>query len=140
MITGFLLASINASLNAMAGVFMLLGFRAIKARHIERHKQMMLAAFSSSALFLVSYLTRIVLFGDTKFMGSGAIRIGYFALLISHVLLAIVVAPGVVYSVVQGLRDERDKHKRIARKVLPIWGYVSVTGVLVYLALYHYPG
>lgn len=139
MITGFFLASLNALLNSLAGMFMFLGYRAIKARRLEAHKKMMLAAFTSSALFLTSYLTRIVMFGDTKFMGTGALRIAYFALLISHVLLAIVVAPGVIYSVVMGLRDQRDKHKRIAPKVLPVWGYVSVTGVLVYLALYHFP-
>ena len=138
--TGYFLATLNAILNSLAAVFMCLGFIAIRNRRIEQHKRMMLAAFASSALFLASYLTRIFLFGDTKFSGTGVIRTLYFVLLISHVVLALVVAPGVIYSVVQGLRDERAKHKKIAKRVLPVWAYVSVTGVLVYLALYHYQG
>lgn len=136
--TGFFLATLNACLNSLAFIFMILGMRAINARNIELHKKMMLGAFTSSALFLVSYLTRIFMFGDTKFQGTGAIRTAYFALLISHVVLAVVVAPGVIYSLIKGLRDERQAHKRVASKVLPVWAYVSVTGVLVYLALYHY--
>lgn len=137
--TSYFLATLNACLNSAAFVFMMLAMRAINARDIERHKRLMLSAFASSSLFLVSYLTRIVMFGDTKFQGTGLVRTLYFGLLISHVVLAVVVAPGVIYSLIKGLRDERQAHTRVAKKVLPIWAYVSVTGVLVYLALYHYP-
>jgi len=138
MITGYLLASLNAILNSLSAVLMLFGYRAIRRKDITTHKRFMLGAFTSSALFLTSYLTRIFMFGDTKFMGQGAVRYVYFSILISHVLLAIVVAPGVIYVLTKGLRDEREQHRRAAKKVLPIWAYVSVTGVLVYLFLYQW--
>lgn len=138
MITGYALATLNAILNSLSAVLMFFGYRAIRRRDIDAHKRFMLGAFCSSALFLASYLTRIALFGDTKFMGQGPIRYVYFAILISHVLLAVVVAPGVIYSVLKGLKDEREQHKKVAPKVLPIWGYVSVTGVLVYMFLYQW--
>ena len=138
MITGFFLATLNASLNSLSAIFMLLGYRAIRRKDITNHKRFMLAAFTASALFLTSYLTRIAMFGDTKFMGQGAVRYVYFTILISHIILAVFVAPGVVYVLTQGLRDQRDKHRPAARKVLPVWAYVSVTGVLVYLFLYQY--
>lgn len=136
MITGYALASLNALLNTCAAVFMVLGFRAIKRQERERHRRMMLSAFTASALFLASYLTRIVLFGDTRFGGEGAVRYVYFAILISHVLLAMAVAPLVISSVVLGLRGSYATHKKVARWTFPIWVYVSVTGVLVYLMLY----
>lgn len=141
MITGYALATLNASLNALSGLMMLQGYRAIRARRLDAHRRYMLAAFSASVLFLVSYLTRISLFGDTRFLGEGPVRYVYFSILVSHVLLAVLVAPGVIYVLVQGLRDVRSKHKRVAKRVLPVWGYVSVTGVVVYLFLYHFfPG
>ncbi|MDD9944012.1 MAG: DUF420 domain-containing protein [Myxococcales bacterium] len=139
MITGFFLATLNAILNSLSAIFIVLGFVAIKRRDIARHKRMMLSAFITSTLFLASYITRFAMFGDTRFSGTGVVRTLYFVLLISHVLLATLVAPGVVYTLYRGLRDERAKHRAIGRKVLPVWAYVSVTGVMVYLALYHYP-
>jgi putative membrane protein len=104
-----------------------------------RHKRLMLSAFAASCLFLASYLTRIYLFGDTRFAGQGGLRVFYFALLISHVLLALAVAPMVLTTLWHGLRANYPRHRSIARITFPIWAYVSVTGVLVYLLLYHLP-
>ena len=136
MITGYLLATLNASLNTLSAVLMFFGYRAIRARRIDSHRRYMIGAVVASALFLTSYLTRYGLFGETPFAGEGPIRYVYFAILIPHVLLAALVAPGIIYSLVLGLRDERAKHKKVATKVLPVWAYV--TGVLVYLFLYHF--
>lgn len=139
MITSYGLATLNALLNSAALACVLLGVRAVRRRELIVHKRFMLAAFSISLLFLTSYITRMVLFGDTRFGGTGALRYAYFALLISHVLSAVIIAPGVVYTVWLGVRDQRDRHKRWAPKVLPVWIYVLVTGVLVYLVLHHWP-
>lgn len=138
MITNYGLATWNASLNAIALVLVLLAYRAVKRGQIELHKRLMLAAFSISVIFLASYLTRIFLYGDTHFPGEGAIRYFYFVLLISHVGLAVLIAPFVVYTVFLGVKDRRDRHRRIAPKVLPVWIYVLATGVLVYLFLHHW--
>jgi putative membrane protein len=138
MLSGFALASLNATLNTAAFVLMMLGYFAIKRGERERHKQLMLSAFVASCLFLASYLTRIVLHGDTRFQGEGPIRVMYFAILISHVLLAIAVAPMVLVTLSHGLKDRIEKHRAIAKWTFPIWAYVSVTGVIVYALLYHY--
>lgn len=138
MITGFHLATLNALINTAAFACVLFGYRAIRAGRVETHKRCMLGAFGLSGLFLASYLTRIYLFGDQRYTGTGFGRYAYLTLLASHVLLALMVAPAVVYTVVLGLRDERAKHKRIAPKVLPVWLYVLATGVLVYLILYQF--
>ena len=137
MITNYALATLNALLNAAALSCVVLGARAIARRDIATHKRCMLSAFVLSLLFLSSYITRMVMFGDQHFRGTGALRYFYFFVLISHVLLALAIAPAVVYTVVLGLRDRRPQHKRIAPKVLPVWQYVLATGVLVYLLLYH---
>jgi putative membrane protein len=139
MITSYALATLNALINTVAATFVVLGYRAIKQKRVADHRRNMLTAFVLSGVFLASYLTRIYLFGDTRFLGTGPIRYVYFAMLISHVLLALVIAPGVLYTVAQGLRGNIEKHKRVAPKVLPVWLYVLVTGVLVYLFLHHYP-
>lgn len=138
MPSGFTLASINAALNSAAFVLMTLGFLAIRRGERETHKKLMLSAFAASCLFLVSYLTRIALYGDTRFQGQGPMRMAYFAILISHVLLAIAVAPMVLITLNHGLKDRIEKHRAIAKKTFPIWAYVSVTGVIVYALLYHY--
>lgn len=138
MLSGYALASINAALNTAAFVLMTLGYLAIKRGEREKHKKLMLSAFGASCLFLTSYLTRIALYGDTKFQGAGPMRMMYFAILISHVLLAIAVAPMVIITLTHGLKDRVEKHRAIAQKTLPIWAYVSVTGVIVYALLYHY--
>lgn len=136
MLSAYLLATINACLNTTAALFMLAGVRAIKQKRIETHRRFMLAAFSASCLFLVSYLTRIVLHGDTKFTGEGALRVVYLCILASHVLLAMAVAPMVLVTLSRGLKRVDDKHRKLARWTFPTWLYVSVTGVMVYLMLY----
>ena len=132
MSLGFVLASLNAALNTVSATCAFFGWRAIRRKDVERHKRLMLGAFVASGLFLASYLTRIVMFGDTKFTGEGTIRIVYFGVLISHVLLAMVSAPLVVTTLVLGLKKKVAVHRRLARITLPIWVYVSITGVVVY--------
>ena len=139
MVTSFQLATLNACLQRPAAVLMVLGFIAIKNKQTVRHKKLMISAFVASSLFLTSYLTRIVLFGSTPFGGEGALRYFYFALLVSHVLLAMAVAPMVISALVFGLRANYPRHRRLAKVTFPIWTYVSVTGVFVYMMLYHYP-
>jgi putative membrane protein len=136
VITSAVLASLNAALNTTACVLMGLGYLAIKRGERERHRKLMLAAFTASCVFLVSYLTRMALFGDTRFSGTGAIRTAYFVLLISHVLLALLAAPLVLTTLVLGLRDRIETHRKLAKATLPIWAYVSITGVIVYVMLY----
>lgn len=135
--SGFALASLNATLNATAFVLMGFGYVAIRDGQKERHKRFMLGAFAASCAFLASYLTRIVLYGDTRFTGDGALRIVYFLVLGSHVLLALATAPMVIATLVRAFKGDFVRHKGIARWTLPIWAYVSVTGVLVYAMLYH---
>lgn len=129
------LPDLIAALNALAFVFLFLGWRAIKAKQIERHRAMMLSAFACSSLFLVVYLSRWALTGHHAFTGEGFIRTAYLTLLFSHMVLAVAVVPMVLRSLFLGWRDDRAAHKRIARVTLPIWAYVSVTGVLVYWML-----
>jgi putative membrane protein len=139
MITSYGLATLNALLNTTAFACMISGYVAIKRGQRERHRKLMLAAFGASCLFLTSYLTRIVLFGDTRFGGQGGLRMFYLALLASHVVLALATAPLVITTLTLGLRSRFDTHRKWARWTLPIWAYVSVTGVLVYLLLFHGP-
>lgn len=136
MITGYHLATLNALLNTAALACVLYGYRAIRARDIATHKRCMLTAFWLSVVFLISYLARNYFFGELRFPGTGLARYAYLVLLASHVLLAIVIAPLVIQTLRLGLADERQRHKRLAKKVLPVWCYVLATGVLVYLILY----
>ena len=124
-----------AALNALAFVFLFLGWRAIKAKKIELHKRMMLSAFASSSLFLVAYLSRWALSGPHVFEGEGAVRVAYLTLLFSHMVLAVAVVPLVLRTLFLAWRDDRPAHRRIARITLPVWAYVSVTGVIVYWML-----
>lgn len=131
------LPRINASLNALSTVFILLGWRFIKRGDQRRHMATMLCALTASTLFLVSYLTyHLSVTAVTRFTGHGFIRPVYFAILISHILLAFVTLPMVIMTVTPALRARYDRHRRIARWTLPVWLYVSVTGVLVYVMLY----
>ncbi len=136
MISSFSLGTLCALFNATAATLMTLGFVAIKAGRRQRHRRLMLSAFASSCAFLTVYLTRIALFGDAHFARGGALRIFYLSLLASHVLLALATAPLVITTLTFGLRARYRTHKRIARITLPIWAYVSVTGVMVYAMLY----
>jgi putative membrane protein len=139
MITSYVLASVCAFFNTASAVLMAFGYAAIKRRRFDVHKRYMLSAFTSSCCFLAVYLTRIALFGDKHFAGSGALRAFYLTLLASHVLLALAVAPMVITTVVFGLGGRHPRHEKLARKTLPLWAYVSVTGVIVYLMLYQWP-
>ena len=136
MIDYALLPTVNASLNAVSGVFLLVGYVLIRRRDIKGHRNAMLGAFASSTLFLISYLIYHANVGSRPFGGQGAIRIVYFAILISHVILAIAILPMAISTLSRGLRGRYPEHKRIAKRTFPIWMYVSVTGVVVYLMLY----
>ena len=130
-----LLPHLIAALNALAFVFLFLGWRAIKAKKIELHKRMMLSAFASSSLFLVAYLSRWAVSGHHAFGGEGAVRVVYLTLLFSHMVLAVAVVPLVLRTLLLAWRDDQPAHRRIARITLPVWAYVSVTGVIVYWML-----
>jgi putative membrane protein len=130
------LPALNATLNAIAAVLLVIGYVLIRRGRIQQHRRVMLAAFTTSALFLISYVTYHANAGSRPFGGQGAIRIVYFAILISHVILAAAILPMALITLTHALRARFDRHMRIARWTLPIWLYVSVTGVIVYLMLY----
>jgi putative membrane protein len=131
------LPTINASLNCLAGIFLILGFRAIKSNNQTLHRKMMISAFSASSLFMVSYLTYHVLTpGVTKYQGEGILRGIYFFILITHSPLAALIVPFAIWALVLALKGKYEQHKKITRLLFPAWLYVSVTGVLIYLMLY----
>jgi putative membrane protein len=130
------LPTVNASLNALSGVFLLIGYVFIRRRRITAHRNAMLGAFASSTLFLISYVVYHAQAGSRPFTGQGAIRYVYFAILISHVILATAILPMAISTLSRGLRGRYVEHKRIARWTFPTWMYVSVTGVIVYVMLY----
>ena len=134
-----LLPGVNAALNSLCTILLLLGYAAIRRRRERLHKTCMLTALAVSAVFLTSYLYHhlVVMGGQaTRFTGQGLVRPLYFGILLSHTVLAVVAAPLALLTAYQGLRDHRPRHIRLARWTLPIWLYVSVTGVAVYLMLY----
>jgi putative membrane protein len=137
--TSYGLATLCALFNTIAAGLMTLGFIAIRQERRERHKRFMLAAFGASCLFLAFYVTRIAMFGDKRFAGHGGLRTFYLALLTSHVLLALLTAPMVLRTLFLGLTARHPSHRKLARFTLPIWAYVSITGVIVYAMLYHLP-
>ena len=130
------LAPLNALLNASAGTLLVLGWRAIRRGDRQLHHRLMIGAVSVSAVFLVSYLTRVALTGTHRFPGGGWLRALYLTILVSHTLLAVAVAPMALRTLFLGWTGRFDAHRRIARITFPVWLYVSVTGVLVYLLLY----
>ncbi|MBI5516165.1 MAG: DUF420 domain-containing protein [Deltaproteobacteria bacterium] len=135
-----LLATNNAALNATSAVCLALGLRALRAGDRAQHRRWMLSALGASALFLVSYLTRVLLYGSVPFRGAGLLRGFYLALLGSHMVLAMAVVPLALRVLWLSERKQRfDDHKRLARVLFPIWMYVSITGVLVYFMLFHLP-
>ena len=136
MIDYTVLPMVNATLNAVSGVFLLIGYVLIRQRRITAHRNAMLGAFGSSTLFLISYLTYHYQIGSRPFTGQGPLRIVYFAVLISHVILAAAILPMAISTLTKGLRGKYPEHKRIAKWTFPTWMYVSVTGVIVYLMLY----
>jgi len=130
------LPAVNATLNAISAVLLTCGYIMIRRRRIETHRRFMLAAFATSALFLTSYVVYHYNIGSKPFPGQGPIRIVYFTILITHVILAAAVLPLALITLNHALRSRFEKHVPIARWTLPIWLYVSVTGVVVYLMLY----
>ena len=130
------LPAVNATLNAISAVLLTCGYIMIRRRRIETHRRFMLAAFATSALFLTSYLVYHYNIGSKPFTGQGPIRFVYFTILITHVILAAAVLPLALITLNHALRSRFEKHVPIARWTLPIWLYVSVTGVVVYLMLY----
>jgi uncharacterized membrane protein YozB (DUF420 family) len=130
------LPAVNAALNGLAGILLVIGYVLIRRGRIRQHRAVMLAAFSTSTLFLISYLVYHANIGSRPFPGQGPIRLVYFAILITHVVLAAATLPLALITLSRGLRARFDRHVRIARWTLPIWLYVSVTGVIVYLMLY----
>ena len=130
------LPAVNATLNAISAIFLLTGYVLIRRGHRDMHKRCMLAALTSSALFLTCYLIYHANTGSRPFPGHGVARVVYFSILITHVFLAVTILPLALVTASRGLRAQYDRHVRIARWTLPLWLYVSVTGVVIYLMLY----
>ena len=137
MITIRDLPAVNAILNATAAVLLVWGYTLIRRHQKQNHKRVMIAAFITSCLFLVCYLVYHYQVGSVRFAHEGAIRTVYLTILGTHTVLAAAVPFLAVITLRRGLAARYDKHRRIARWTLPIWLYVSVTGVVVYLMLYH---
>lgn len=129
------LSAVNAALNSLSTVFLLLGFREIRARNFAKHMRFMIAAFITSALFLVSYIVYHHFVGDTPFTGQGFIRPVYFFILISHIVLSIFVVPLVLSSFLFAFSGKFSTHRKVSKWTFPIWLYVSVTGVIVFFML-----
>jgi uncharacterized membrane protein YozB (DUF420 family) len=131
-----LLPAVNATLNATATILLLCGYVMIKRGRIHVHRRFMLSAFATSILFLICYVIYHLNVLSKPFPGHGPIRIVYYSILLTHVLLAMTVPPLAIITLTRGLRMRVDRHVAIARWTFPIWLYVSVTGVIVYLMLY----
>ena len=129
-------AALNASLNGVSAVLLAGGYMAIRSGRREVHKRFMISAFAASCAFLVSYLVYHYRVGHVAFAGQGWIRPVYFALLTSHTILAVVIVPLILMTLRRAWIERFDKHRAIARWTLPLWFYVSVTGVIVYVLLY----
>jgi len=131
------LPALNASLNAAAATLLATGWWLIRRRRIEAHRRCMIAAFAASALFLTSYVVYHLHAGSRPYEGGGALRVAYFTILLTHVVLAAGILPMAIVTLVRGLRRDDARHRRLARWTMPIWLYVSVTGVVIYVMLYH---
>jgi uncharacterized membrane protein YozB (DUF420 family) len=131
------LPAVNASLNGVCTVLLMLGYILMRQKKIEAHRNIMVAAGVTSLLFLTSYVIYHLQAGSVKFQGEGAARPIYFTILISHVLLAIVIAMLVPMTFWRAYKQDFERHRKIARITFPIWLYVSVTGVVIYVMLYH---
>ena len=131
-------AKINAVINSIVSILLIAGLITVRQRKYMLHKKIMLAAIVLSVLFLISYILHHLFAGDTKFGGGGTIRYFYFFILISHIFLASIILPFILFTAYRAMISEFPQHKRIARITWPIWLYVSVTGVLVYLMISPY--
>jgi len=129
-------AALNASLNGLSAILLAGGYAAIRNHKVNVHKRFMISAFVVSSVFLASYLLYHYRVGHVAFQGRGWIRPVYFALLLSHTILAIVIVPMILITLRRAWLERFDRHRAIARWTLPLWFYVSVTGVIVYLMLY----
>ena len=130
------LPAVNATLNGIAATLLAAGYACIRRGRIDLHRRCMLAAFATSALFLVSYLVYHAQVGSRSFTGEGPVRVVYFTILVSHIVLAAAILPLAIVTLRRGLRRDDARHAALARWTLPIWLYVSVTGVAVYWMLY----
>jgi len=130
------LPAVNATLNALSAVFLSAGYLFIRSRRQLAHQRCMLAALATSTVFLASYVVYHANVGSRPFGGQGPVRLVYYTILVTHVVLAALVVPLALVTASRGLRQRLDAHVRIARWTLPIWLYVSVTGVVIYLMLY----
>ena len=139
MIWGDRLAAVNATLNATTFLLLMLGFVSIKQRRVERHRRCMGTAFVLSVLFLISYLTRFYLTGAHRYPGTGSLRTLYFSILGTHTILAATVPILAIRTIYLALKGRFAAHRKIARWTLPIWMYVSSTGVVIYFMLYGFP-
>ena len=134
------LPHLNAVLNTTSTLLLLAGFRFIRLGRIQAHRNCQVTAVLTSTLFLISYLTYHYYHGATRFAGQGLVRPVYFTILITHTILAVVIVPLIIVTLYRAARGDFVRHRRIARWTLPLWLYVSVTGVIVYLMLYQvYP-
>jgi putative membrane protein len=134
---GNALAPVNAALNTLSAVLLFSGYVAIKQRRIEAHRQRMQGAFVASLVFLVFYVARYYLTGSHRFPDVGFVRTIYLVILTSHMILAMVSLPLVIVTILRGRRNDIERHRKLARITFPIWAYVSVTGIVVYVMLYH---
>lgn len=130
------LPTLNAALNSLSAVFLCTGYFFIRSKNRDAHRRSMVAALACSTLFLISYLVYHFQVGSVGFKGQGWIRPVYFSILITHTLLAAAIVPLVLVTLIRALRERFDAHRRIARWTFPIWLYVSITGVVIYLMLY----
>ena len=134
------LPHVNACLNGTSFILLFSGYRFIRARNVAAHRACQMSALIVSLLFLASYLTYHYHHGATRFQGTGIVRPIYLTILLSHTILAVVIVPLVTLTFYRAFRNDFARHRRIARITLPLWLYVSITGVIVYLMLYHiYP-
>jgi uncharacterized membrane protein YozB (DUF420 family) len=130
------LPALNAALNATSAALLLLGFWLIRRKRVEAHRRAMLAAVACSTLFLISYLVYHAQVGSVRFQGRGPIRTVYFTILLTHTVLAAAIVPLVLVTLTRALRGRFERHRRLARITFPLWAYVSVTGVVIYVMLY----
>jgi uncharacterized membrane protein YozB (DUF420 family) len=130
------LPALNATLNGLSAILLTTGYILIRRGRRDLHKRCMLAALSTSGLFLISYVVYHLNIGSRPFPGQGGIRLVYFVILITHVTLAAAILPLALITTARGLKEHYERHVRIARWTLPLWLYVSVTGVVIYLMLY----
>jgi uncharacterized membrane protein YozB (DUF420 family) len=133
---GNALAPINALLNSTSTIFLIVGYIAVRQKKVGAHRTCMWGAFIASSVFLAGYLTRFALTGSHRFPDLGWVRIAYLAILISHMILAVVTVPLVFRTLFLAYKKRFEEHRKIAKVTYPIWLYVSITGVVVYLMLY----